>query len=338
MEDKSIIRTSDRGRFKRCRQLWDFESPMRQGYRYTPGIKALDFGIAIHEALEHYYDPDRATYAKTVKEELALRIFKASCANQRARILLAQPDLAVEIEQDFEEREELGIGMLQHYFMYWEFHGDGFTPVKSEIEFEVDIPGIDAVYQGRIDLIIENEEGYWIVDHKTAAQFTDTSYLDLDMQVSSYCWAIKKQLGIPIKGVIMNELRKSVPKEPAVNKDGTLSRNKSQSTSGIMFRWKLRQLGLSEDPYTEYINHLDAAKQYFRRTVLYRSDAELANVEELIRLEALDMLEPEVRIYPNPSRFNCNGCSFFAPCLAKMDGGDPDWILEKSGRYSKEKY
>jgi hypothetical protein len=53
--DKQIIRTSDRGRFKKCRQQWDFESPMRQGYRYAGGVKPLDFGIAMHVGLKTGY-------------------------------------------------------------------------------------------------------------------------------------------------------------------------------------------------------------------------------------------------------------------------------------------
>ena len=334
---RSIIRTSDRGRFKRCRTLWDFESPMRQGYRYTPGIKALDFGIAVHVALEIFYDPDRLHYPREQREGFALRAFTDSCKNQRARILLVQPDLAVEIEEDFAERETLGEGMLEHYFL-WSAEHDNFKPIKSEVEFEVPIPGMNAVYQGRIDLIIENEQGVWIVDHKTAAQFTDTAYMDLDMQVSSYCWAIRKQLGIPVEGVIINELRKSVPKEPQVNQNGTMSQNKSQRTSAIMFRKKLEEQGLADGPYTEYIEHLEQKSLFFRRTTLYRGQEELDIVEQLIKLEAEDMLDPNVRIYPNPSRFNCNGCAFFAPCLAKLDGSDFEWILEKSGRYTTEKY
>ena len=310
---------------------------MRQGYRYTPGIKALDFGIAVHKGLEVFYDPERMTYGRQMREDFALRAFTDSCSNQRARVLLAQPNLAVETEEDFAERETLGEGMLEHYFL-WSKENDDFVPVKSEVEFEVPIPGIDAVYQGRIDLIIENEQGTWIVDHKTAAQFTDTAYMDLDMQVSSYCWAIRKQLGIEVKGVIINELRKSVPKDPQVNQNGTMSQNKSQRTSAIMFRQKLAERGLSEGPYTEYIEHLEQRSLFFRRTTLYRSDEELDIVERLIALEAQDMLDPDVRIYPNPSRFNCNGCSFFAPCLAKLDGSDHDWILEESGRYTTEKY
>jgi hypothetical protein len=32
-------------------------------------------------------------------------------------------------------------------------------------------------------------------------------------------------------------------------------------------------------------------------------------------------------IYPNPSKMACNGCWFYAPCLAKQDGQDAQFIL-----------
>ena len=335
MADKQIIRTSDRGRFKKCRQQWDFESPMRQGYRYAGGVKPLDFGIAMHVGLEIYYDPERWSYPKEIREKLAIRAFLDSCEEQKAKVMLATPDLSVETEADFKERGELGVAMLEHYFS-WSEERDTFKPIKSEIEFEVPIPGMDAVYQGRIDLIIEDAQGdYWIVDHKTAAQFGDTTHLDLDVQVGSYCWAIQKQLGIPVKGVIYNELRKSVPQEPVVNKNGTISRNKAQRTTATLYRQKIAELGLREIDYAEILEHLEKNQNYFRRTVLFRSSAELEVVEKIIQLEAKDMLDPDVSIYPNPTKFNCGWCSFFAPCLATMDGSDPTWLLEDSGRYAK---
>ena len=59
MPDKLIVRTSDRGTFRRCRELWNFTSKIRENWEYVPGVEALDFGTAIHAALEVYYDPDR---------------------------------------------------------------------------------------------------------------------------------------------------------------------------------------------------------------------------------------------------------------------------------------
>ena len=340
MENKQIIRTSDRGRYRRCKQLWDFESPLRHNYRYQGTIKPLDFGIAIHEALDEFYRPrvegyEYKTYPRDVLEHLSIATFRRICDEQKKRVLDTGATLAVEVEEDFNERVALGQGMLEHYFE-WSAENDNFTVVKSEIEFEVEIPGIDAVYQGRIDAIIQDERGrYWLMDHKTAAQFGDTTWLDLDTQISAYCWAVNKQLGVKLEGLVYNELKKSVPKPPSVNKNGTLSQNKAARTSYHLYKQAIRDLGLNESDYAEYLEYLKAKSNYFRRTYISRSPAELERVELYIRMEAQEMLNPEVLIYPNPSRFNCSSCAFLAPCLAMQDGSDVKWILNSSGNYAK---
>lgn len=338
MGNKQIIRTSDRGRFRRCRQQWDFESPLRHNYRYQGTIKPLDFGIAIHEALDEFYRPrihGEPTYPRDVLEKLSISTFRRTCDEQKKRVLNTGTSLAVEIEQDFNERVELGHGMLEHYFQ-WSKENDDFVIMKSEIEFEVEIPGMDAVYQGRIDAIIQDERGrYWLMDHKTAAQFGDTTWLDLDTQISSYCWAVQKMLGVKLEGLVYNELRKSIPKNPVMNKDGSLSRNKGARTSYHLYKQAIQDLGLNEYDYSVYLEHLREKSSYFRRTYISRSPKELERAELFIRMEAQEMLNPEILIYPNPSRFNCTSCAFLAPCLGMQDGSDVKWILNSSGNYAK---
>ena len=335
MENKQVIRTSDRGRFRRCRQLWDFESPMRQNYAYQGSIKPLDFGIAFHEALDEYYKPREEAYTHEVRWGLAISKFGEICDEQMARTLKATMGIdETSVREDFAERKELGIGMLNHYFPWAEEHDD-FEVVESEISFEVEIPEMDVMYQGRIDALVKRDDGYWLLDHKTAAQFGDTGWLDLDTQISAYCWAMTKRLGIKVNGMIYSEIKKSVPKEPQVNKNGTLSQNKQQRTSLALYKKKIQELGLNESDYSEYLEYLAANDKWFRRTYVHRSDQELENVEEIIRIESREMINPDIGIYPNPSRFNCSGCAFKLPCVAKQDGSDVNWILEESGNYAK---
>lgn len=192
-------------------------------------------------------------------------------------------------------------------------------------------------YQGRIDLIIEDIETgkYWIVDHKTAAQFGSTKWFDMDTQTRSYCWAIKKMLGIDVEGVMFNRLRKKVPSQPTVLKSGELSRSMSQSTTPALYRAAAARLGLNIGT-PEYVNFLSRFEgQVFNdRPATVLGPDTLEQTERAILFETIDMLGDPL-IYPNPGMFNCSSCQFYAPCQAEHDGQDPMWVLDHSGGFTK---
>jgi len=274
----------------------------------------------MHKGLEAYYQP--VTFPNP---EGARQAFLSSIKEVESKVKVGP----IDVELRFNELRELGLGMLDHYFLWAPSHDD-FHPILVEVEFEVPIPGLsDVVYQGRIDLVVEDDFGYWLVDHKTTAQFGDVEWLALDDQCSSYAWAIREQLGLEVRGVIYNELRKKAPRTPRVLTNGTLSVAKNQDTTFETYLRTLQEGGYNWKGYKGILRYLrDNPKEYVRRTkVMYRPET-LALVEDRIRKEAQVMLN-DPAIYPTPSRFNCNGCSFFRPCLALHEGRDPDIILDE---------
>jgi hypothetical protein len=279
----------------------------------------------MHKALEAYYQP--LTWGdQGLMEENTRQAFLNAIKEVGIKVRVGP----LEFEERWNELRQLGLDMLDFYFAYAPNH-DAFTPTHVEIEFEVPIPGMSGVvYQGRIDLIAEDEYGYWLVDHKTTAQFGDVEWLALDDQCSSYAWAIWIQLGLQVRGVIYNELRKKAPKKPKVLRDGTLSMNKMQDTTYETYLQAIREGGYKESAYQGMLDYLKMnQKQFVRRTkVIFRPET-LAVVERRIQLEAREMLS-NPSIYPTPSRMNCNGCSFFAPCLALHEGRDPEAILDEN--------
>jgi hypothetical protein len=240
----------------------------------------------------------------------------------------------LEFEERFEELKALGLGMLDYYFL-WAPEHDDFKPVRVEVEFE--IPMGKFVYQGRVDMLAEDKYGYWIVDHKTAIQLGDVEWLVLDDQCSSYAWALQKMLGLEIRGVIYNELRKKVPRKPQVLRNGELSRNKNQDTSYETYLAAIKEGGYRTKGYADILQYLkDNPKQFVRRTRVNYQPGALDLVEWRIRAEAREMLN-DPAIYPTPSRFNCQGCSFFGPCLARHEGRDEQSILDELFEKRKEK-
>lgn len=346
MTDKLIIRTSDRGNFKRCRMQWEFGSKIRMNYEKSRVGVALRFGTAVHAGLEEWYNP--VTWDKlkpSGRAHLAMTAFHKAWPKPAS-------DDPEEFHTEWQEYSELGVGMLNNYFDY-SVKYDDFKPVYAEIEFEVPIPfspeqqydnpkfesrdeylwyrGMPVVYQGRIDLIVQDDhDRYWIWDHKTAGRFDSTEWLALDDQVGSYAWAIQQQLGITIAGITYNELAKEVAKPPKVLKNGSLSQDKRQITTEKIYRETLAQQGLSVVGYEEYLSYLaENPRQFIRRTQVHRSQRELQIIGERILAEAIEMLDSP-SIYPTPSKFNCTGCDFFQACIARNDGSDYQWILDSS--------
>ncbi len=322
--------------FKRCRQLWDFTSKIRQNYEPVQAAKVLDFGTAIHAGLEAYYDPQSWKADLATKKAIALGTFLETSRQQKMRVLnrMGSEDLAYELEVDFEERQSLGVSMLD-YYITWATANDDFEPIMTEIEFEVPLAD-GLLYQGRIDLVIRNSQGeYGLVDHKTTSQFGSTEWLDIDDQVSSYLWAIRKEMGIDAKFIIYNELRKAVPERPRLLKNGRLSVDKSANTTYEMFMASVRELGHSEAWYTDYLEFLRTSpKQFIRRTLVRKSPEALDIVRKNVEAEASDMINNPA-IYPTPGLFNCQGCSFLQPCMLKQNGQIEDMQFLLDNTYVK---
>jgi|SRR5215469_7067811 len=320
-----IIRTSDRGYFKKCRQLWDFTSKIRQNYEPLQRAEYFEFGSAIHAGMEEYYDPAGWCVSIKAAENRARQAFLDYISKVEQVVKLG----ALEFEMEFKEARQLGLDILENYFL-WAPKNDKFTPLYVEVEFSVEIPGLGVPYQGRVDLIIEDDFGYWIVDHKTAQQFGAVEWLWLDDQCSSYAWALKKMLGLEIRGVIYNQIRKKAPHPPNMLKNGGLSVAKNQDTTYELYLKTLQDGGYKVSAYQDMLDFLKTnPKEFIRRTRIQFTPKVLELVEKRVVAEAREMLGNPA-IYPTPSPWNCNGCRFFQPCLAMHEGSDYQLILDQN--------
>jgi hypothetical protein len=159
--------------------------------------------------------------------------------------------------------------------------------------------------------------------------------------MGSYQWALEQQLGIPIAGSVYNELYKGMPQPPAMNKVQRQGRwfsvNKMQDTSYALYLQTLLEYNEPIELYKDILEHLRVSgKQWFRRTQIHRSPNEMRELGERITMEAQDMIDPNIKLYPNPSRFSCKWCPFRTPCIMMNDGSDVEWILNE--QYVKGNY
>lgn len=242
------IHVSERRSFRGCRRRWNWA--YREGFVPDSPIKALEFGVAYHAAMETFYNPDTWTESVPSRLAKAIAVFNAECDKQAQKYLKSNNirELPHEVETDFIERLELGQGMLTYYANHVHPKMDNwFKPVAVEIPFTVPIenpdlsgtqlfctnspecgqahsnsgPDSTVVYAGRVDMLVEDLRygGYYIWDHKTAAQLArDDGFLQLDDQIGSYCWALSHVLQLDIRGFIYAECRKDYPREPKLLK------------------------------------------------------------------------------------------------------------------------
>jgi hypothetical protein len=292
------------------------------------------------------------------------------CKKQMKRITDAfGGDLGDEMREQQLEGFRLGQAILEHYFVWAPAYDRDWTPLYSEVEFEVPInvqawlfdgnalpPGFHVdkngdllrvvdgelypvVYQGRLDVVMKHRDGgIWIWDHKTAKSFqSNMAWLDMDQQVGSYVWALEQKMNIRCEGVILNQLKKWIPDPPDVLKNGHLSKNKNQKTTEMLYRQAI--IENDEDPayYVDFLEYLRENKKAFRRLMSRRPPRQLKALEFNIIMEAFEMAGNPY-IYPDPSQFHCGGCPQFNPCQERQDGGDFDWLLQNSGLYSQESY
>jgi hypothetical protein len=134
--------TSERKRFRECRRAWDWN--FRQNLYPQITEKPLDFGTAYHVGLETFYNPKTWHLPIAMRVELAIAAFVKKTNQQRARVVETGMLLDDDVEKDFDERVELGIGMLRHLGSTISPKEDNFTPVAVEQQFMVPIPHPDT--------------------------------------------------------------------------------------------------------------------------------------------------------------------------------------------------
>lgn len=188
--------------YKSCQQATQFKYVENLGPRMMKS-KPLKRGIWFHELLEARYK------GESVKE-----------AHQRNIVLFN--DLYDE------EKEAVGADLPQEmadlYNSYrWYYRNDrGWKVHEVETKVEAELPN-GLMGQGKADMLIEDEYGLWLVDHKTHLTLPTWDYRLLDPQAPYYIWLFRKN-GIPVRGFIWNYVVPKGPKPLKFKMNGYLSK------------------------------------------------------------------------------------------------------------------
>jgi hypothetical protein len=209
----TVITSSDRKAFKRCRRAWDLGSRLRQGWEPDDDADPVDPGKAVRAALAVWYFPGMWEWDRTIVRPLAVEAYH--------RAVAAWPE-------GNEAAADLGEQLLDRYFD-WAPTVDLFTPVRVETDFRVTVPdpsdpqrdlaapdGSAVHFAGRIELLVMDAfNAHWLVVHRVGEGWAAADALVLDERGAAFCWAWHRfSLGTEVAGVIYNELRTDAPLDP----------------------------------------------------------------------------------------------------------------------------
>lgn len=213
-----------------------------------------------------------------------------------------------EFEQMFDEEKDYygdmptEIGRIMDSYA-WHYANDPWEYKANEFTLEAEFPD-GTLYRGKVDALIENEYGLWLVDHKTHRSLPDLQFRLRDSQSALYLWAAREN-GLPVQGFIWNYLRwkpASIPK--LVDKNRRLSKAACDTDYPTYVRALKRYKRDYEETFVVSAEDIEKAKylkrhqyeigkpqtsEFFRRDVLEKSDEMLDRVMMMNYRTALRM-------------------------------------------------
>lgn len=308
--------------FRRC--------PKQTEFKYVRGLrpklvsKPLKRGQWMHRLLESHYRGDD---------------WKKVHARERARFN----------ELFEEEQEQYGdlpteIERLMTSYL-WHYKHEEVEVVDVEYKIETEFPD-GTLFRGKVDMLIRDEYGLWLWDHKTHRSLPDLDFRILDVQSALYLWAELREGRKDLQGFIWSYVRTKAPTVPQITQKGELSKRKIETDFPTLAR-VLKENEIDAVPHREWVDQLrgqqyrEGAPQtssFFRRERLEKSTAMLKRVAQenfhtSKRMHAYfpaprDAVE---RTVSNSCRFDCG---FVDLCTAELFGGRLDPIIKQ--RYVQE--
>lgn len=335
------ISVTEIGSFRECRRAWYLQS-VKGFVRKTPDAR-LWFGDLLHAGLQGYGERDL---------DYGIELYNKRYEETAEMLAEEYGVLWDEASTVYEEMYELGVEMLTNYVQFDRSQGDGLKTVATEQR--VWIPIKNATGRGtlkgtprltaRMDRLVGLGDDIWIMDYKSGdAVWQGGRTLEIDDQVTGYCYVYWRLTGELPRGVIYETLLKRAPKEPRILKDGSLSTDKDQGTLYGLYLAKMQELGLMKSEKhiaTAHALRVKGWEGFFNREKTSRNASQLLAYQEHLfytYTEMREVVKDPRKAYPNPSPLVCMRCPFLSVCTAMEDGGDPEGILDANFAVNPEK-
>lgn len=185
--------------FRRCPKQADYKYVHRLKPRYLG--RPLRLGSWMHKLEEVFYN------GGDWREEHRYQSHKFN------ELFDEERDVIGDLPRDCER-------LMESYL--WHYRHEDWKVLETEFTLEAELPD-GSIFRGRVDNLIEDQFGLWIVDHKWHGRLPTHEYRILDAQSVGYMWAALRS-GIPVQGHIWNYGRSKVPTVPELTKTGLISR------------------------------------------------------------------------------------------------------------------
>src|ERR1044072_4474032 len=258
------------------------------------------------------------------------------------------------------EKEELGDlpteclrlfrSYLWHYGANKEDPFHGWNVLGAEVTLEAVWPdsedGLD-IYRCRVDLLVEDEYGLLIVDHKSHKTLPSHTFRTLDAASPLYIWAARGS-GYDVRGFLWNYICPKVPPKPQLVYVGKANERLSTrviDTDYPTYYRALKEYGLDHtaEPYATMLKSLrnqrwkpgaPQTSSFFRWDVLEKDDEMVARVIATA-MRTRDRMHGDFDDYDVTERAmgrHCDWCSFSKLCTTEMFGGMGDHIRRQQFR------
>lgn len=231
--------------------------------------------------------------------------------------------------------------IMKSYF--WHYKHDPWKYHEAELELEMTLPN-GQVLRGKIDALIENQFGLWLVDHKTHKTLPGLQYRILDTQSPRYL-LLAKANKIPVMGFIWNYVRWKAPTVPVLLKDGSRISKRAVDTDYPTLRKALKRYELDPAPYSDMLARLKAQRyapgeaqtsSFFLRSVMEKDKEMLKRMKKATqvtgnRLDAYDFSDPDF-VERNTGRHCEFMCSYTALCGAELMGLNTKPLIKQNYR------
>lgn len=306
----------------RCPKQTQYKYAERLKPRFvTSSDKPLKRGTWFHELLEDYY----------VGKSWKLRHKQNSA--RYGELFDEERDALGDLPY---EMEALMRSYLWHYGADKDDPFHGWTVHDTELTLECEWPDGEGIYRCRVDALIENQYGLWIVDHKTHKKLPDHSFRLLDHASALYIWCAKMN-GLDVNGFIWNYIVAKAPTKPQlvdVKRSPRLSRSAIDTDYPTMLR-AIKEYGLDWRDYRDQLRALKNTRwkdgevqtsNFFRREVMEKDDDMLARVVGAAmrtrdRMHGYHWEDPDT--VERVTDRSCNWmCSYKELCMTELLNGD----------------